>query len=69
VVRQGITVGKLLVATEPRDLQAWLTLSVHDATTFIRNRMERYPAEKWTDRMFFSSELMQHFASQAGRQA
>lgn len=53
-------VFKLLVADKEPDTDNCFVLSLNWVEDFILERVRKYPAEKYADRMHFSSELFQH---------
>lgn len=60
------TAAKLLIASQPTEGATYLTMKLHEATSFIRQRFEKYSEQKVMDRLFFSDELIQFLAHEAG---
>jgi hypothetical protein len=66
IVEDLFCIGKLLIAERPSEKSPeWQTLTLSSAVDFIRTRMGKYDHEKVAHRMFFPSDLIQYFASQA----
>lgn len=57
---KGYRVCKLLIANEKKDSPLFFYKSLNDAEDFIENRVRKYSNEKYADRMYFGSELLQH---------
>jgi len=51
---------KLLIANEEKRNGSFLFWTLTRAEAFIRERIAKYPKEKYADRMFFGSELLQY---------
>jgi hypothetical protein len=67
VVRQhGFTVAKMFVGVAERQPANRLHLPLHKADKFIRDRMAKYPNEKFGDRTRFGGDLIQYLAWQNG---
>lgn len=57
----NFSVGKLLIAHENAlgEDSPFLFIAIEQVREFLKNRIRRYPKEKWQDRFFFNSELFQ----------
>jgi len=60
------TVAKLLIASQPAEKDAYLSMKIDEATGFIRARFKKYSRPKGGDRLFFNDELIQFLAYEAG---
>ena len=58
---EGHRICKLLIANPPGDSSSnFFVRSLNFAEDFISNRFRKYPTEKYADRMYFRSELLQY---------
>ncbi len=58
--KEGHRICKLLIANEKKDSPLFFYRSLNDAEDFINKRVGKYPNEKYADRMFFGSDLLQY---------
>jgi hypothetical protein len=52
-------IGKVLIANDGSDTNQYWYLNLGSVISFLEGRVEKYPEEKYSDRMFFSSILFQ----------
>lgn len=55
----NISIAKLFVSQEQCQSDRYLSRSIEQLETFLEERVQQYPAEKFGARMFFSSPLFQ----------
>jgi hypothetical protein len=61
VIPSQFQIGKILFSNESQQQNDhFFHISLSNATKFIRNRIQKYPKEKFADRMFFPSSLIQY---------
>jgi hypothetical protein len=65
---EGHLICKLLIANIQKDSQVFFNKSLNSAVDFIENRILKYPKEKYSDRMFFGSELLQYTIHRINRE-
>lgn len=63
VLQDGTQVAKLLVARRHRD-GPFLMRRLADIETFLKGRVDKYPKQKYADRMFFGPVLFQTIIEQ-----
>ncbi len=64
----GSAVAKLLITDTRHDSEPYITFSFSQVEKFLEERIEKYPQDKFRDRMFFPSGLFQHMIHRADRQ-
>ncbi|HEX8671949.1 MAG TPA: hypothetical protein VF710_08680 [Longimicrobium sp.] len=60
----GVLICKLLLANNYQAADRYLTHSLEAAEGFLNERVRRYPADKFGDRMFFPAGHIQHVIQQ-----
>ena len=58
-INNNYQVGKILIAENGNNTEKYLFYSLGQTIAFLRDRIKRYPNEKYRDRMFFGSILFQ----------
>lgn len=57
---EGAIIGKLFITDHEHESERYVTRTLEGVQDFLRERVRKYPAEKFRDRMFFPSDLFQN---------
>jgi hypothetical protein len=58
-------IAKVLIANDPKPSDLYMPIGLDHAIRFLYHRVEKYPADKYRDRMFFESVLFQSIIDMA----